>query len=204
MESNMEHQLNGMRIAILAMDGFEQIELTSPRDALQESGATTRIVSARRGAIQGVHHGQPGDRFEVDLSFDDAEVDDFDAVLLPGGAQNAGSLRHVGAAQAFVTHMQESGKPIAVICHGGWLLVSAGLVQGRTMTSWPALEREIRDAGGNWVDQKVAVDDNMISSRKPEDLPAFNERLLGMLTERFRASVRGTGDEKASSIGLDG
>ena len=200
----MDYQLNGMRIAILAMDGFEQIELTSPRDALQENGAITRLVSAQRGTIQGVHHGQPGDRFEVDLSFDDAEADDFDAVLLPGGAQNAGSLRHVGAAQAFVTRMQESGKPIAVICHGGWLLVSAGLVRGRTMTSWPALAGEIRDAGGNWVDQEVVVDGNMISSRKPDDLPAFNARLLEMLSQRFRASVRGTGDEKASSVGIDG
>ena len=200
----MEYQLNGMRIAMLAMDGFEQIELTSPRDALQESGAITRIVSVQRGTIQGVHHGLPGDRFEVDLSFDDAEADDFDAVLLPGGAQNAGSLRHVGAAQAYVTHMQESGKPIAVICHGGWLLVSAGLVRDRTMTSWPTLEREIRDAGGNWVDQEVVVDGNMISSRKPDDLPAFNAHLLEMLSERYRASVRGSGDEKASSIGIDG
>ena len=200
----METQLNGMRIAILAMDGFEQIELTWPRDALEESGAITRIVSVQRGTIQGVHHGQPGDRFEVDLSFDDAEADDFDAVLLPGGEQNAGSLRQVGPAQAFVTHMQESGKPIAVICHGGWLLVSAGLVQGRTMTSWPTLEREIRDAGGNWVDQEVVVDGNMVSSRRPDDLPAFNARLLELLSARFRTSVRGTSDGKASSVGVDG
>lgn len=198
----MEHQLSGMRIAILAMDGFEQVELTWPRDALQESGAVTRIVSAQPGTIQGMHHGRPADSFEVDLSFDDAEADDFDGVLLPGGEQNAARLRQIGAAQEFVTHMQESGKPIAVICHGAWLLVSAGLVQGRTLTSFPALEREIRDAGGNWVDQEVVVDDNLVSSRTPEDLPAFNARMLDALSKRFRASVRGTGDEKPSSIGV--
>lgn len=203
-ENDMEQQSGGMRIAILAMDGVEQSELTAPRDALQETGAVTRIVSVQRGTIQGVRHGTPGDRFDVDLSFDDAEADDFDAVLLPGGEQNAERLRTVGQAQDFVRHMQESGKPIAAICHGSLLLASAGMLQGRTLTSWPTLERELRDAGANWIDRDVVVDDNLISSRKPDDLPAFNAELLDLLAKRFQASVRGTGDGKPSSVGISG
>lgn len=200
----MEYVLGGMNIAILATNGFEQVELTSPRDALQEAGATAKIVSTQRGKVQGFHHDVKADQFDVDLTFDEADPEDFDAALLPGGALNADHIRIVPQAQQFVREMQAQGKPIAVICHGAWLLVSAGLVSGRTLTSWPTLQDDIRNAGGHWVDQEVVVDGNLISSRRPGDIPAFNDKLLSMLSERFHASARGTRDEQSASTGLTG
>ncbi|HYD78926.1 MAG TPA: type 1 glutamine amidotransferase domain-containing protein [Paucimonas sp.] len=200
----MEHRLNGMSIAILATTGFEQAELTEPRAALDEAGAATKIVSTQRGRITGFHHDAKADQFDVDLTFDEAEADDFDAVLLPGGVYNADQLRIVPQAQQFVRRMQEQGKPIAAICHGAWLLVSAGLVSGRTLTAWPTLQDDIRNAGGAWVDREVVVDGNLVSSRKPDDIPAFNDKLLELLTARFAGSVRGTGDEAGTSIGISG
>lgn len=200
----MEHRLNGMNIAILVTNGFEQIELTGPRDALDEAGATTRIVSTQRGKVQGFHHDTKADQFGVDLTFDEADPEDFDAVLLPGGVYNADQLRMVPQAQQFVRQMQQQGKPIAVICHGAWLLVSAGLAHGRTLTSWPTLQDDIRNAGGNWIDQEVVVDKNIVSSRKPDDIPAFNDKMLELLTSRFEGSARGTGDEQGAGIGISG
>lgn len=200
----MEHRLNGMSIAILATNGFEQIELTGPRDALDEAGATTKIVSTAPGKVQGFHHDTKADTFDVDLTFANADPEDFDAVLLPGGVYNADQLRMVGEAQQFVRQIQQQGKPIAVICHGAWLLVSAGLARGRTLTSWPTLQDDIRNAGGTWVDQQVVVDGNIVSSRKPDDIPAFNDKMLDTLSKRFEGSVRGTGDEAGSSIGISG
>jgi protease I len=199
----MEHTLGGMNIAILVTNGFEQVEMTEPREALEEAGADTRIISGKRGTVQGFHHDMKGDQFDVDLVFDEADPDDFDAVLLPGGVVNSDQIRIVPEAQAFVQSMEQQRKPIFVICHGAWLLVSAGLVRGRVMTSWETLQDDIRNAGGEWVDQQVVVDGNLVSSRKPDDIPAFNQHLLELLSERRAAGVRGTHDE-APSIGLSG
>jgi protease I len=200
----MENRLNGMNIAILVTNGFEQVELTGPREALDQAGATTKIVSTQRGKVQGFHHDTKAGSFDVDLTFAEADPEDFDAALLPGGVYNADQLRMVGEARQFVRQIQQQGKPIAVICHGAWLLVSAGLVRGRTLTSWPTLQDDIRNAGGNWVDQEVVVDGNIVSSRKPDDIPAFNDKMLELLTSRFQGSVRGTGDEAGTSIGISG
>ncbi len=195
-----EQHLEGLRVAVLMTDGFEQSEFTGPRDALQQAGASITVISNHVGKVQGFKHVDKADAFDVDLSFDDAEADDFDAVLLPGGVVNADQIRIVPQAQQFVRSMQEEGKTIAVICHGAWLLVSAGLVQGRTLTSWPTLQDDIRHAGGNWVNQPVEVDGNWISSRRPGDIPAFNEKILETLQQRVNNSVRGTADEQRPGL----
>ncbi len=193
--------LEDMRVAILVTDGFEQSEFTGPRDALQQAGASTTVISTHLGQVQGFRHVDKTDAFDVDLSFDDADPEDFDAVVLPGGVVNSDQIRIVPQAQQFVRSMQDAGKTIAVICHGAWLLVSAGLVQGRTLTSWPTLKDDINHAGGHWVDQQVAVDGNWISSRRPGDIPAFNEKLLEALRQRIQMNVRGTADEQRPGLG---
>lgn len=177
--------LAGLCIAILLTDGFEQVEMTQPRQALEEAGAQTRLVSAKTGKVKGFNHDVAVDEFAVDLSFDGAYAQDFDAILLPGGALNADRIRILPAAQRLVQDAKEEGKPIAVICHGSWLLVSAGLVDGRTLTSWPSLQDDIRNAGGIWVDQEVVCDGNWVSSRKPEDIPAFNAAFIHVLQQRL-------------------
>ncbi|OZI63810.1 type 1 glutamine amidotransferase domain-containing protein [Bordetella genomosp. 1] len=176
-------KLKDLTIAILAVDGFEQVELTGPRDALQKEGARTVLISAKTEPILGMHHDKPGDKFEVDLTFvqADAEPGEFDAVLLPGGVVNADEIRMHPKAQSFVRAMVEADKPVAVICHGAWLLISAGLVRGRKLTSWPSLQDDLRNAGAEWVDQEVVEDGRFISSRKPDDIPAFNRALIAAL-----------------------
>ena len=196
----MDLEVNGMNIAILVTDGFEQIELTEPKKALEAEGALTRIVSDKHDTVAGVHGDQPGDAFTVDLLLREADAKAFDAVLLPGGKVSAGKLRNMEEAQKFLQNIDADHKPIAVICHGAWLLVSAGLVEGRTLTSYPALEQDIRNAGGNWVNEEVVVDGNLVSSRTPADIPAFNARMLEMISGRMRASLRGTPDEHAIGI----
>jgi protease I len=173
-----DKQLDGLTVAILVSDLFEQAELTEPRRALDEAGARTVIVSDHGPMVHGMHHEKMADAFEVDVPLAQAQAADYDALLLPGGTLNADALRMVESAQRFVRAFDEASKPIGVICHGPWLLVSAGLVEGRTLTSWPSLQDDIRNAGGNWVDREVVVDANWISSRKPADLPAFNRELL--------------------------
>lgn len=200
---NDEQTIGGLNIAILVTDGFEQVELTGPRDALENAGATTKIVSSRHGKVQGFNHDAKADQFEVALTFEEAASENFDAVLLPGGAFNSDQIRAIPEAQQIVQRMHEDGKPIAVICHGAWLLVSAELVEGKTMTSWPTLQDDIRNAGGTWVDQEVVVDGNWVSSRKPDDIPAFNQAFIELLTQRVNASLHGTQDQQAS-IGLSG
>lgn len=180
-ESN--RPLQGLNVAILALDGFEQVEMTEPRRALEGAGARTCLVSARSGEVQGFHHDKPGDRFPVDMTLDQARPQDFDAVLLPGGVQNGDQMRTLAPAQDFVRALQDEGKPVAVICHGGWLLVSAGLVRGRRMTSWPSLEDDIRNAGGEWLDAPVVRDGNWVSSRKPDDIPAFNAAMCELFAQ---------------------
>ncbi len=174
----MDKELQDANIAILVVDGFEQIELTSPRDALQAQGARTVVVSARREPVQGMNHHEKADSVEAELIFAEADPEHFDAVLLPGGVINADEIRMHAKAREFVRAMHEAGKPIAVICHGGWLLISAGLVKGRRMTSWPSLADDLKNAGARWVDEEVVVDGRWVSSRRPGDLPAFNREML--------------------------
>lgn len=202
MAKTPQHLLGGLNIAILVTDGFEQEELTGPRQALEESGVMTRLVSDKQGEVQGYHHKQKADSFEIDITFDKVNADEFDAVLIPGGAINAARIRHNAEAQRIVKHMNQQGKPIAVICHGPWLLVSAGLVEGRKLTSWPSLKEDIEHAGGHWVDAPAVVDGNWISSRKPEDIPAFNTCFKQVLGERTRNSVKDTADDMPSAAGM--
>lgn len=184
MSQSSQQNLGGLCVAILAGNGFEQVEMTEPRKALQEAGADTKLISTSRGPIQGFHHDKPGDKFDVDLTLEEARPEDFDAVLLPGGVMNADMIRTSRHAQQFVQAMQRDGKPFAFICHAPWLLVSAGLVRGRKLTSWPSLEPDIRNAGGEWTDQEVVRDGNWVSSRKPADIPAFNRALVELMASR--------------------
>ncbi|MEI2414580.1 type 1 glutamine amidotransferase domain-containing protein [Orrella sp. JC864] len=177
----MPTSLKDHHIAILVVDGFEQAELQSPREALQAAGARTAIVSSEKKPVQGMHHDQKGDTFEVDLTWSQADPADFTGVLLPGGVVNADEIRMDARAQAFVRSIDKSGKPLAVICHGPWLLISAELARGRTLTSWPSLKDDLKNAGANWLDQEVVRDGNWVSSRKPDDLPAFNQAFIALL-----------------------
>ncbi|HWT35948.1 MAG TPA: type 1 glutamine amidotransferase domain-containing protein [Paraburkholderia sp.] len=183
----MADALAGCKVAVLAVDGFEQAELIEPRRALTEAGATVHVISSRTGKIQGFRHVDKGDSVAVDVTFDKAAPNDYDAVVLPGGVVNGDAIRLLPQAQAFVQAVDQAKKPIAVICHGTWLPVSAGLVKGRTVTSWPSLQDDIRNAGGTWVDKEVVEDGNFITSRKPDDLPAFNRTLIAQLSKKKAA-----------------
>jgi protease I len=174
----MATDLKGRRIAIIVTDGFEQVELASPREALEKAGARCIVISPKSGEVQGFKHHDKADRIKVDMELSNADANDFDAVLLPGGVINGDALRVEKKAQQFVQEIDRAGKAIMVICHGSWLLVSAGLVKGHTITSWPTLQDDIRNAGGNWQDQEVVRDRNWVSSRKPDDLPAFNKMIV--------------------------
>lgn len=178
----MPQTLTGRKIAILVADGFEQVELTEPRKALEQEGAQTALISPSRGKVKGWNHRQWGDEFEVDLTLEQADPNAYDALLLPGGVMNPDRLRTIPKAVAFVRSFFEAGKPVASICHGPWLLVEADVVRDRTVTSWPSLQTDIRNAGGRWVDQEVLVDQGLVTSRKPDDLPAFNAKMI----EEFR------------------
>jgi len=196
----MNPKLQGMQVAILVTDGFEQAEFTKPKKALETEGTITKVASEKRGQVQGFNHDTKADSFKVDLTFDELDASSFDAVLLPGGVMNSDHIRLLPAAQNFVKTMQQQGKPIAVICHGAWLLVSSGLVSGRTLTSWPTLQDDIRNAGGKWVDRQVVSDGNWVSSRKPDDIPFFNEKFIETIANYRHTSVKGTQDEEA--VGL--
>ncbi|MDM7915251.1 MAG: type 1 glutamine amidotransferase domain-containing protein, partial [Candidatus Eisenbacteria bacterium] len=168
------NRLEGLRIAILATDGVEEVELTDPKEALEEAGGKTEVIAPHSGPIQGFRHHDKANRIEVQGTLDRADPDRYDAVLLPGGALNADALRADPAAQDFVRRIDEARKPIAVICHGPWLLISAGLVRGRRLTSFFTIQDDVRNAGGQWLDQEMVRDRNWVSSRSPEDLPAFD------------------------------
>lgn len=192
-----------LKVAILVSDGFEQIELTAPRDALRQHGCDTLIVSPQAGRVQGFHHHEKGELFDVDLPLAQASAQAFDALLLPGGVINGDQLRTIPEALRFVRDIDDDGKPVFVICHGGWILVSAGLVDGRTMTSWPTLRDDIINAGGDWVDSEAVVDGNWVSSRKPDDIPAFNQKMLELLQQKQAGTLQaGRGDPRG--IGLAG
>jgi protease I len=178
----MSKSLNGKRVAILVTDGFEQVELTGPKEALESAGAKVEILSTEEGTVKGWNHDKPADDFKVDLTFKAANVEEYDAVVLPGGVQNSDTIRVDADAQKLVKAIDASGKPLAVICHGGWLLVSAGLVKGKTMTSFESLKDDLVNAGANWVDKEVVKDGQLISSRQPDDIPAFNRELIQALS----------------------
>ena len=179
----MSTSLNGKRVAILVTDGFEQVELTGPKQALEEAGAQVDILSAEEGQVKGWNHDEPADDFSVDQTFKAASSEQYDALLLPGGVQNSDTIRIDPDAQHLVKTATSAGKPIAVICHGGWLLVSAGLVRGKTMTSYKTLKDDLVNAGANWVDKEVVTDGHLISSRQPDDIPAFSRELIKALAE---------------------
>ena len=184
-------ELTGLRVAVLATDGFEESELTEPVKALKQAGAQVTIVSPKSGEIQGVRHDIDRTlKVKVDRSIQEISADEFDAVHLPGGALNADAMRMVPEVQAFLREMQEAGKPIAIICHAPWELVSAGLVRGRTLTGYYTIQDDIRNAGGNWLDQEVVEDDNWVSSRQPGDLPAFNRAMIRLFSRSLTASHR--------------
>ena len=173
-----DENIAGKRVAILATDGVEQIELTEPRKALDAAGAKTSVVSPNAGTIKAWQHDQWGEQIKVDIPLSEARPNDFDALMLPGGVMNPDKLRMNQAAVDFVREFFEAGKPVAAICHGPWLLVEAGVLQGRSVTSWPSLETDIRNAGGDWVDREVMVDEGLVTSRKPDDIPAFNRKMI--------------------------
>jgi protease I len=174
----MERKLDGKKVAILVTDGFEQVEMTKPREALDEVGAETKIVSLKPGKIQGMHHADKADKFDVDLTLDEARPEEFDALLIPGGLMNPDALRSNEDALEFTRHFFREGKPVAAICHGPWVLIDAGVVRGRTLTSWPAIKTDVKNAGGKWVNEEVVVDNGLVTSRKPDDIPAFNKKMI--------------------------
>jgi protease I len=196
-----QQNLQGKKVAILVANDFEQVELTKPKEALEQAGAQTFIISpsedmvingmtavhGAKGQVQGVNHDKPADMFKVDIPLEEAKSSDFDALLLPGGALNPDQLRIIDKAKQFVRDFDEAGKPIAVICHGPWTLVSAGLLKGRTITSWPTLADDIKNVGGNWVDQETVVDSNLLSSRGPKDIDAFNQKMIQLFAEGIKS-----------------
>jgi len=166
------------RVAILVADGFEQVEMTEPRKALEEAGFKTEIISPAKGEVQGWKHRDKADKFRVEVELDAANPDDYSALLLPGGVQNPDKLRTLPKAVEFVKSFFKAGKPVAAICHGPWMLVEADVVRGRQLTSWPSLKTDLRNAGANWMDQEVVADGNLVTSRKPDDLPAFSRKMI--------------------------
>ena len=179
----MASELKGKTIAILVSDGFEQSELAEPKSALEKAGAITKIVSPATDKVRGWKDKDWGDSFHVDVTLDKAEVNLFDGLLLPGGVMNPDQLRMIPKAVEFVKSFFDASKPVASICHGPWMLVEAGVLRGRTVTSWPSLQTDIRNAGGTWVDREVVNDNGLITSRKPADIPAFNAKMIEEFAE---------------------
>ena len=174
----MAGKLDGLKIAFIAADGVEQVELTEPWKAVEAEGAKPELLSVEGGEIQGFNHLDKGDTFKVDHAVSDADASDYAGIVLPGGVANPDFLRTNDDVVSFIRSFFDDDKPAAVICHGPWTLVEAGVVKGRTLTSWPSLQTDIRNAGGNWVDEEVHIDGNLITSRKPDDLPAFNAAIV--------------------------
>jgi protease I len=194
----MADELKGQRIAFLATDMVEQVELTGPWEALTEAGADLDLVSIKEGEIQGFNHYDKADTFKVDRTVEEASASDYDALVLPGGVGNPDTLRMDENAVDFVQQFFEQGKPVGAICHAPWMLIEAGVVRDRTVTSWPSLTTDLRNAGANRVDKEVVVDDGLVTSRKPDDIPAFNKKLIEEFAEgRHEAQAART--EGASS-----
>jgi protease I len=194
----MAGQLQGKKIAIMATDGFEEVELTQPMQALKEAGAEVEIVAPEAGEIQGFNHLQPSQKIKVDRALTDVEAGDYDALMLPGGVANPDQLRINQAATHFVRSFAEAGKPIGAICHAPWILINAGLAEGRTLTCWPTIRQDLRNAGAHVVDQEVVVDSGLVTSRGPKDLPAFCSKII----EEFREG-RHEGQARAANLAPD-
>jgi protease I len=185
----MSNELSGKKVAILVTEGFEYVELTEPRKALDQAGATTSVVSPESGKIRGFNHHDPGNSVQVDRTLNQTRPDDYDALLLPGGVMNPDALRMDPHAVAFVKAFADANKPIAVICHGPWTLVEADVVRGRRMTSWPSVKTDLKNAGANWVDEASVTDGNITSSRKPDDIPQFNRAMIDLFAQRKAAAT---------------
>jgi protease I len=182
--------LTGKKIAILVDEGFEQVELIKPRKALDRAGASTQVISPQENEVRGWNMKKWGKFVAVDVPLESANPADYDALLLPGGVMNPDKLRINPKAVQFIKHFIDSSKPVASICHGPWTLIEAGGVRGRTLTSWPSLQTDIRNAGGNWVDQEVVTDQGLVTSRKPDDIPAFNKKVIEVFAESKQAGER--------------
>lgn len=201
MNKSESEQLKGKKIAIVATDGFEESELLKPKMALEEAGAAVEVISAKDGGIKGWDKKDWGKKVDVDKTFHEAASQDYDGLLLPGGVINADSLRINQDAVAFISDFAAGGKPIAVICHGAWSLIEAGLVKGHTLTSWPSLKTDLENAGATWVDQEVVTDNGWVSSRKPDDIPAFNKKMIEEFAEGRHTPTSLMADQ-AESAGL--
>ena len=182
--------LSGRKIAILVTDGFEQVELLEPRKALDEAGATTKLISPTEGTVRGWNHKDWGEEVPVDIALRSTKASDFDALLLPGGVMNPDRLRMQPEAVSFVKHFVDAGKPIAAICHGPWTLIEAGGAQGHVITSWPSLRTDLTNAGATWVDKEVVSDKKLVTSRKPDDIPAFNREMIRLFADAGATSAK--------------
>jgi protease I len=194
-EEKLMANLSGLKVAILIENGFEQVEMTEPRKALDQAGADTSIVSPRSQYVRGWNFRDWGEEFPVDVDLDRADPDGFDALLLPGGVMNPDTLRMQPKAVAFVKAFFDADKPVAVICHGPWTIIEAGAARGRRIASWPSLKTDLRNAGAEWLDQEVVIDRNLVSSRMPDDIPAFN----GAMVELFTDAPKGARATSSSS-----
>jgi deglycase len=192
-----DKKLQGKRVAIIAADMVEQVELVEPRKALDDAGAQTDLISLKPGTIQAFNHFDPADELQVDRTIEEADASEYDALMIPGGVGNPDQLRGDENVVSFVRGFFDAGKPVAAICHAPWVLVEAGVVRGRKLTSWPTLQTDIRNAGGNWVDQEVVVDQGLVTSRKPDDIPAFNKKMLEEFCEGTHTGQR----EKTKAAG---
>jgi protease I len=188
-----DERLDGLNVAILVTDGFEEVELTKPRKALDDAGAETNVVSPKTDRVRGWNFTDWGNEVPVDVTLEDADPSDFDALLLPGGVINPDTLRIIPKAVAFVKAFFEDGKPVAAICHGPWTIINAGAARGRRVTSWPSLEVDLRNAGANWVDRETVVDQGLLTSRRPDDIPAFNRAMVNLFSQASAGQPVATG-----------
>jgi protease I len=184
---NPKQNLSGKRVAILVADGFEQVELDEPRKALDQAGAKTQVVSPAKGKVKGVNHDKPAAGAKVDVPLDSAKPDDYDALMLPGGVMNPDALRQEKKAVEFVRSFFQAGKPVAAICHGPQVLIEANVVRGRRVTSFPSVQTDLKNAGANWVDEEVVCDNGLVTSRRPDDIPAFNAKMVEEIAEGVHA-----------------
>ena len=191
-EKRKAGKLAGKRVAIVATDGFEQSELLQPREALDQEGARTEVLAPKAGSVKGWNHGGWGETVKVDATLDDADPADYDGLLLPGGVMNPDKLRRLESVQKFVRHFFDEGKPVAAICHGPWTLIDAGVVRGRKVTSYGSIQEDLKNAGAEWSDREVVVDGNLVTSRKPDDIPAFNREMVALLAKAERTVGVGT------------
>src|ERR1700704_673489 len=204
-QQTAQQTLKGKKVAILVTDGFEQVELTEPRKALDQAGAQTSIVSPKPDKVRGWKFTEWGDEMKVDVALDKAKPEDFDALLLPGGVMNPDSLRMQPKAVEFAAAFFEAGKPVASICHGPWMVIETGAAEGRRIASWPSLRTDLENAGAEWVDEEVCVDGNLVTSRKPDDIPAFNREMINLFAkspEEIEQTGEQAGDEEETAVAL--